>query len=723
MYFSLGTVIFLLAFMANVLLGLLVLLRAPKSATAKLFFLLVSTMSVWGFFNVLSAQSSENLLFARFVLFFAVVFATLFFLFAHTFPSTHLTLRHNHLMTLAALSATVMGLTLTPLVFRSIEGAASGAGVGQPVVGPGIALFALTVAFYDIGGLVVLVRKVVHAKAKEKKQRLYLFIGLGLMLITIIATNFILPTVFKDTRFIPYASAFMFPFVVFTSYAILKHRLLDIKSIVTRSVAYVLLLLTLASFYAFAIFGVTSIFFDRTHVSMGFQAVYVALALLLAFTFQPLKLFFDRVTERVFFRESYSSQELLNEISTMLAAQIKIGTITHRTLRILCQELKLAHGRFIVFDEGKVYWNQTYNNPPAADFTPSQLAALEQKHLLITDELEDGHDKNFLVKHDIGALVQLKTPDETVGYLLMGPKQTGSIYSPQDIQVLFILSKELVIAIQNARYVQKISEFNTTLQQQVYEATRKLGVTNQKLRALDETKDEFISMASHQLRTPLTSVKGYISMVLEGDAGQISPLQRKLLNQAFISSQRMVYLISDLLNVSRIRTGKFVIEPITCDLSKVVKSEADQLMETARLRNLELSYDLPDHFPSCVVDETKIRQVIMNFIDNAIYYTPSGGHINLTLVDKPQTIEFTCMDDGLGVPKHEQHHLFSKFFRAGNAKRARPDGTGLGLFMAKKVIIAHGGAIIFKSQEGKGSTFGFSLVKDKLPSLPSASKT
>ena len=231
---------------------------------------------------------------------------------------------------------------------------------------------------------------------------------------------------------------------------------------------------------------------------------------------------------------------------------------------------------------------------------------------------------------------------------------------------------------------------------------------------MDQTKDDFISMASHQLRTPLTSVKGYVSMVLDGDAGQINDLQRKLLNQSYISSQRMVYLISDLLNVSRLRTGKFLIEAIPSNLAKVIKDEIEQLQETAKGRNLELTYEMPKQFPTLMLDETKIRQVIMNFIDNAIYYTPSGGHINVKLTDTKERVSFTVTDDGIGVPKQEQPHLFGKFYRAHNARRARPDGTGLGLFMAKKVIVAQGGAILFKSQENRGSVFGFTFTKAHL---------
>jgi signal transduction histidine kinase len=211
----------------------------------------------------------------------------------------------------------------------------------------------------------------------------------------------------------------------------------------------------------------------------------------------------------------------------------------------------------------------------------------------------------------------------------------------------------------------------------------------------------------------LTSVKGYISLVLEGDAGKLDPLQKQMLTQAFNSSQRMVYLIADLLNVSRLKTGKFIIETKPVNLATIISEELSQLDEAAKSRQLKLDYSPPKNFPEVMLDETKIRQVVMNFADNAIYYTPAGGNIKVELVDTPNTIELRIVDNGLGVPKAEQPHLFTKFYRAGNARKARPDGTGLGLFMAKKVIAAQGGALIFTSIEGKGSTFGFTFKKDK----------
>jgi signal transduction histidine kinase len=180
----------------------------------------------------------------------------------------------------------------------------------------------------------------------------------------------------------------------------------------------------------------------------------------------------------------------------------------------------------------------------------------------------------------------------------------------------------------------------------------------------------------------------------------------------------MVFLIADLLNVSRLQSGKFIIENKPTDLAKIIEAEVEHLQETAKNHHLTLAYKKPDKFPMLNIDENKIRQVVMNFVDNAIYYTPAGGTITVAIEANDSTVSYTVTDTGLGVPKSEQHHLFTKFYRAGNARKMRPDGTGLGLFMAKKVIVAQGGAIIFKSEEGKGSTFGFSFPRAKVEIKP-----
>jgi signal transduction histidine kinase len=300
-------------------------------------------------------------------------------------------------------------------------------------------------------------------------------------------------------------------------------------------------------------------------------------------------------------------------------------------------------------------------------------------------------------------VVKLLARRQVVGLLVVGYTTPVTQLSATDTALMDRLSESIGVALDNK-----------LLFEENQHVLRQLQESNAKLVALDEAKDDFISMASHQLRTPLTSVKGYISMVLEGDAGKLTPTQKKLLNQSFFSAQRMVYLIADLLNVSRLKTGKFIMETTPVDLATVVEEELIQLKETAAARDLKLVYHKPKKFTEVMLDETKTRQVIMNFVDNAVYYTSSGGSIEVKLAETPTMIEFRVIDDGIGVPKSEQPHLFTKFYRAGNARKARPDGTGLGLFMAKKVIVNQGGSLIFQSKEGKGSTFGFTLSKHKL---------
>jgi len=301
----------------------------------------------------------------------------------------------------------------------------------------------------------------------------------------------------------------------------------------------------------------------------------------------------------------------------------------------------------------------------------------------------------------------LSSRDEFVRYLLLGDKLSGDIYSNQDIELLEIISKELAVAIQNAKAYAEISEFNVNLQARVDHATNRLRVANRHLKELDKAKDEFISMASHQLRTPLTTIKGYLSMLAEGDAGKISADQKQFVQYAFDSSERMVRLISDLLNVSRLSAGNFLIQTRPTDMVAMIEDEVRQLMPHAKAKNLNLVFDRPtEPLPPAQIDDHKTRQVIMNFIDNAIYYTPAG-EVRVKLRQTGDLVRLEVHDTGIGVPEDARKKLFTKFYRAGNAQTVRPDGTGLGLYLAKRVVQVQGGTIIFNSVEGKGSTFGF----------------
>lgn len=709
-----------LTLIAIVLLGILVISRDPRSVTNRLFFSLVGVMSIWCLVNYFSIKDDHNFLLVRLVLFWAVLFAAVFYFFVLSYPLKELEVIKKKYIYLSLLTILVMALTLSPLVFKELT-FSSNSSLGKPVVGPGIALFALTVGFYDIGGLVILARKTIITQGEEKIRRIYLFIGLALMLLTIIILNFILPSVFSVTSFIPFAPLFILPFVAFTTYAIIKHRLLDIKTAAARGFTYLLTLGSIGFIYGSMTFLFTGFVSSGESVSTSQRIFYIGFALFTALIFPFIKRYFDHITNSIFFRDDYDTQTFFDGLNTILVSALELESLLHRSADFIGATLKSDNVFYILENKTK----------GRARFIGNKIDQYEIKHLkkiiylfnirhqsvvfadsLVSETYSELHE--LMGDQNIGIIVRLVTNTQQIGYIFIGVKQSGDSYTNRDSSVLNIVAGELAIAIENALRFEEIKNFNLTLQAKVDDATKQLRRANERLKELDETKDDFISMASHQLRTPLTSVKGYLSMVLEGDAGRLTKMEKEMLGQAFFSSQRMVYLIADLLNVSRLKTGKFIIEPTVVNLATLVEQELDQLKETAASRKLTLSFDRPKDFPDVMLDETKIRQVIMNFVDNAIYYTQAGGHIEVKLIDKPSVIELKVEDNGIGVPASEKPHLFTKFYRAGNARKARPDGTGLGLFMAKKVIISEGGSIIFESEAGKGSTFGFMFSKTKI---------
>jgi signal transduction histidine kinase len=702
-------------------IGLFVLLNArnAKNRAFALFSLFIALWLACLYFADISHSSHISLWILRFALFFASIAILMFDYFTLIFPYPTIIPKFKQFYYALPLLIVAL-LSLTPIVLPAVT-------VQGFIAEPENTSFIYTLSdivsvLYLIIGVGFLVRKLTRSDYQQKQQIKFVLIGITIAVVTNVFTGDIL-TLFKvDKSYIDFGGFSLLLFSFFVAYAMFKHGFLDIRLLVARTVAYILTLGCIAVAYSAIIIIVLSRFDKSTHISEGQNLLYISLAVFLALTFQPIKRFFDRLSNRLFYRDAYDPQIFLDQFNRTLVLSYELNKLLQSSSTVIEENLKSSFCLFIIkktpMRPGRIVGatNQQIFTDTDVTFLTT-MHRLRQK-VIVTDELGESqlNLKRALQNNKIAVFAELfaSTSDQDIGYIALGSKKSGNPYSSQDLRIIEIIANELVIAIQNALRFEEIQNFNLTLQGKVDDATRKLRHANERLKALDETKDDFISMASHQLRTPLTSIKGYISMVLEGDAGRITKMEREMLSQAFFSSQRMVYLIADLLNVSRLKTGKFIIESCEVNLATLVQQELEQLEETADSRQLSLSFDQPKNFPDVMLDETKIRQVIMNFVDNAIYYTPAGGHIGVQLINNPNTIELRVKDDGIGVAKSEQPHLFTKFYRASNARAARPDGTGLGLFMAKKVIIAEGGSLIFESEQGRGSTFGFIFSKSRI---------
>ncbi len=225
---------------------------------------------------------------------------------------------------------------------------------------------------------------------------------------------------------------------------------------------------------------------------------------------------------------------------------------------------------------------------------------------------------------------------------------------------------------------------------------------------VDLEKSEFVSLASHQLRTPLSAVNWYSELLLNEDVGKLNPTQKKYLDEIYFGNKRMINLVNDLLNVSRIELGTLTIEPEPTDVTAVADSVIKELEFRIKQKNLEVRTSYDRNIPKIITDPKLLRMVFQNLLSNATMYTDEGK-ITIEIEKDKSNLLVKVSDTGYGIPRHEQEKIFTKLFRAGNVKEKETTGSGLGLYISKYIIEQFRGKIWFESEENKGSTFYFTI--------------
>jgi signal transduction histidine kinase len=255
------------------------------------------------------------------------------------------------------------------------------------------------------------------------------------------------------------------------------------------------------------------------------------------------------------------------------------------------------------------------------------------------------------------------------------------------------IADQAAIAIENAKLYQQVEKANI------------------KLKDLDRLKNEFLSIASHQVRTPLSIIKGYISLLRSNHkVGPLNEQQDRFMKNIQEANDQLINIISDFLNLSRIEQKRMKLEIAEADVEEIIEQVIGRLSHEAELKNIKLNFAHEGQDISKInIDEPKIIEVITNLIDNAIKYSPEKNEIKVTLKKDRDLLKISVADHGIGIPRDFRDKLFQKFSRAHNAIQHQPNGNGIGLFLVKKIVDAHHGKIIVKTKEGRGTTFTVNL--------------
>ncbi len=299
--------------------------------------------------------------------------------------------------------------------------------------------------------------------------------------------------------------------------------------------------------------------------------------------------------------------------------------------------------------------------------------------------------------------------DGNKGFLFVGTQNTDVALTEGDEELITIFSNQIGQALENARLFEKTWRAQQELEVNVIERTHALQLALNKVKIMNHRKNDFISAVSHELRTPLTSIKGYASILLAGKLGDVSEDIRTRLDKINRHSDELTHLVNDLLDISRIESGKVIMKQENQDLRKLMENVVDLLSGQLREKQIEFSVDIPEDASNVVADATQINRVFINLIGNALKFAPAGGKISVASRKVDNRIQIDVTDSGCGIPEEALDAIFEEFYRVDNQINQEVKGTGLGLSLVKHIIEAHAGKIWVRSRLGHGSTFSFTL--------------
>lgn len=347
-------------------------------------------------------------------------------------------------------------------------------------------------------------------------------------------------------------------------------------------------------------------------------------------------------------------------------------------------------------------------------YTEYCLKLIKQAKAISSISLQDMTIKariNELFKVSYFVLSPILSKEGDNGFLFVGTDSTDTVLTEGDEELVTILANEIGQALENARLFDKTWLAQQELEKKVEERTKELSEALEQIKEVSKRKTDFISAVSHELRTPLTSIKGYASILLSEKLGQIPDAVKQRLDKINRHSDELTHLVNDLLDISRIESGKIIMKQEAQDLKEIIEVTTDLMSVQLKAKDIKLDVVLAQDAPRIEADRNQIERVFINLLGNAAKFTPEKGTITITTASTDGFVKIDVSDTGIGIPKEAQEAIFDEFYRVDNEINQQVKGTGLGLSLVKHIVEAHKGKIWVKSKPGEGTTFSFTFPK------------
>ncbi|WKZ24221.1 MAG: ATP-binding protein [Candidatus Dojkabacteria bacterium] len=678
----------------NLVLGLTAVIKSRRNTAAKYYFLITICTVLWIIPLLLleyTPQDEYKLLFARFAFIGPTFLPVALYGFIAHFPKN--TTIYSEPLHRIILIFGLIFLTIALTGNHFITQAITQNGYTIYEYGYQYTLYFIYLAGGIFGQLFWMYRKFKKSVGLDQLRIKYLLTGFVLSASGALVMNMVFPMLGFDSvaLFGPISTLFLF---YFTTQAIIYHRLFDIGTFVANLVETI----ALATFFYVIIFSVRTIqiqvlelsFYDPLNIFID-----LVFAFLVASNIKTIIRLIAKIVGRLLITDKIQVEQIIKEFDKLRIKSLSLSDYLQKVEVIINSQLPKSKAKL----------------EQSQDFTSGlNVLRFTREKLYIRQEILTSQQKaKFMKQWQIGILSRLS--DEIT--LVFAEKDGQHAYTKQEIEAISYISQRLHVSIAERSLFEQTKNFNKILQKKVQQQTNKLMRANNKLKELDKAKSDFISMASHQLRTPISVIKGYLTMITNGDLGPISKEVTTSVERVIRNTDQLNNIVEDILNASRIEQGRLHINPAPTNLLQMTITAIQELSARAEEKNIQIKTDLPTKINNLILDQTKIFEAILNLIDNAISYTQQGS-VSISLKETTEFITLSIQDTGIGIPKDKHDQIFKRFSRLDNAKQIRPDGTGIGLFIAKKIIEAHNGAIWFESEEHKGSTFYVEFPKKQL---------